>query len=75
MKFYDQEFEDQVDELDMIWDDLQKLIHELSKENPFYFELLELAHEVYEEEEKTKERMPKDDTNEYLTREYWRNQL
>lgn len=75
MKFYDQEFEDQVDELDMIWDDLQKLIHELSEENPFYFDLLELANDVYEEEEKTKERIPKDDTNEYLTAEYWRNQL
>lgn len=75
MKFYDQEFEDQVDELDMIWADLQKLIHELSKENPFYFDILQLANDVYEEEEKTKERMPKDDTNEYLTREYWRNQL
>ena len=75
MKFYDQEFDEQVDELEMIWDKLQEIIQETSIDNPFYTDILELSHRVYEEEEKTKERIPKDDTDEYLTREYWRNQL
>ena len=47
----------------------------MESDNPFYVEVLDLMNRIHDEKKKTEEKMPKDNTNEYLKAEYWRNQL
>lgn len=75
MKFYEQDFEDQVDELKEMWDMLIQIRENIEEDNPFYRDIIDLLIEIDKEKDEIEERIPKDDTNEYLTREYWRNQL
>ena len=75
MKFYDLTLEEQADELDTVYWDLQNVVHEMESDNPFYVEVLDLMNRIHDEKKKTEEKMPKDNTNEYLKAEYWRNQL
>ena len=75
MKFYDLNFDEQIEELDAIWCNLQNTIDEMETDNPFYTEIIDIMNRVHDEKKETEERMPKDDTNEFLTREYWKNQL
>lgn len=75
MKYYDLTLEEQADELDTVYWDLQNVIHEMESDNPFYTEVLDLMNRIHDEKKKTEEKMPKDNTNEYLRAEYWRNQL
>jgi predicted nucleotidyltransferase len=73
MKYYDLEFDEQVEELDTLLWSLQNIIHEVETDNPFYIEILDLTNRVYDEKKKTEERMPKDNTNKYLLNEYKRS--
>lgn len=75
MKFYEQDFEDQADELKEMWDMLIQIRENIEEDNPFYRDIIDLLIEIDKEKDEIEERIPKDDTNEYLTAEYWRNQL
>lgn len=75
MKFYNLSFDEQVDELHEMWYSLLDICGEIEKDNPFYDDIHDLMHRIYTEMTETKARMPKDNTNEYLKAEYWRNQL
>lgn len=74
MKFYDLTLEEQEDELDELYWDLMRARDNLEKDNPFYDELFDLTIRVLEKKIETSKKI-KDNTNEYLKAEYWKNQL
>lgn len=74
MKFYDLTLEEQEDELDELYWDLMRARDNLEKDNPFYDELFDLTIRVLEKKIETSKKI-KDNTNEYLNNEYWKNQL
>lgn len=75
MKFYDLSFDEQVEELDEVWWKLQETIHEMKSDNPFYLEILDTMNRIHDEKNRIKEKIPKDNTDEYLLNEYKRSVL
>jgi len=75
VRFYDMEFDEQYEELDNMWWTLFNMTSDICKDNPYYDEILDLMNRIHDKKTETKNKIPQDNTNEYLTAEYWRNQL